>query len=198
MNISHPIGTGLVGLLLLFGPLGGHAHDATTANGDAQGFDAKGFDAKDYEYCLVCHGSLGQGNPAVHAPVLAGMEDWSLRNQLQAFRDGWRGTHPLDLIGMEMRPVAMALDPSETSAVIQYLQALPAQSAPITVQGDIEAGKTLYKACATCHGISGEGNEELQAPALAYQDGAYLLRQLTHFRDGIRGSHPEDRRGARM
>jgi cytochrome c553 len=175
-------------LLFLCTPPISHAKERTAAD----------FDAKDYEYCLVCHGGLGQGNPAVDAPVLAGMEDWSLRNQLQAFREGWRGTHPLDLIGMEMRPVATALDPSETSAVIQYLQALPAQSAANTVHANIEAGKTEYEPCSACHGVSGEGNVELQAPALAYQDGDYLVRQLQNFRDGIRGNHPQDRRGARM
>ncbi|WP_439107136.1 c-type cytochrome [Congregibacter sp.] len=156
------------------------------------------FDAKDYEYCLVCHGSVGQGNPAVDAPVLAGMEDWSLRNQLQAFREGWRGSHALDLVGMEMRPAALALEESELRPVGRYIEALPAQSAPTTGQGDRDAGRAVYQACAACHGTAAEGDEELQAPALAYQDDSYLERQLKNFRDGIRGSHPEDLRGARM
>ncbi|WOJ93092.1 c-type cytochrome [Congregibacter variabilis] len=159
------------------------------------------FNARDYEYCLVCHGSFGQGNIAVKAPVLAGMEAWSIRNQLQAFREGWRGSHSLDLVGMEMAPSARALQPSELPTVIEYITALPPQTAHATdaaSEAEIDLGKTLYEPCIACHGAAADGDQEYQAPALAYQDGAYLLRQLQHFRDGVRGSHPKDKRGARM
>ncbi|WP_439101364.1 c-type cytochrome [Congregibacter sp.] len=156
------------------------------------------FDPKDYEYCLVCHGGLGQGNAAIEAPVLAGMEEWSLRNQLQAFREGWRGTHALDLIGMEMRPMALALDEEEIAGVVAYLKRLSMQIAPDTGTGNVTQGKNTYAACIACHGETAEGKEALQAPALAYQDVRYLERQLRNFRDGIRGSHPDDQRGASM
>ncbi|MFT4769178.1 MAG: cytochrome c oxidase subunit 2 [Glaciecola sp.] len=182
---------GLMGLLLLPTPLIAQINDSATAN----------FNASDYEYCLVCHGSFGQGNSVINAPVLAGMEAWSLRNQLQAFREGWRGTHPEDLIGMEMAPAATALEPQELPEVIGYITSLPPQTATMTdqgPQGDSEAGETLYGACVACHGSAADGNDEYQAPALAYQDDAYLIRQLRHFRDGVRGSHPEDKRGSRM
>lgn len=182
---------GLMGLLLLPTPLFAQINDSPTTD----------FDASDYEYCLVCHGSVGQGNSAIDAPVLGGMEAWSLRNQLQAFREGWRGRHPDDLIGMEMAPAAEALKPSELPGVIEYITSLAPQTATITnqgSQGDGEPGKTLYGACVACHGSPADGDEEYQAPALAYQDSAYLIRQLRHFRDGVRGSHPKDKRGARM
>ncbi|EAQ98629.1 c-type cytochrome [Congregibacter litoralis] len=160
------------------------------------------FDPADYEYCLVCHGGLGQGNPAIQAPVLAGMEGWSLRNQLQAFREGWRGKHPLDLVGMEMRPVALALDEEEIADVTSYLEQLAPQVAPQAATdsstGDPVLGRSIYVACIACHGEAAEGKEALQAPALAYQDERYLERQLRHFRDGVRGSHPDDARGATM
>jgi cytochrome c553 len=53
-------------------------------------------------------------------------------------------------------------------------------------------------ACASCHGMRGEGNAALGAPRLAGQDGAYLARQLRSFKAGTRGYHPDDQAGARM
>ena len=47
-------------------------------------------------YCTTCHGTDGKGNEAVEAPRLAGMEGWYLRRQLENFRVGIRGVHPMD------------------------------------------------------------------------------------------------------
>ena len=64
---------------------------------------------------------------------------------------------------------------------------------------EASAGVRLYSVnCASCHGDKGQGNAALRGPALAGLDEVYLLRQLQHFRDGVRGSHPEDRDGAVM
>lgn len=160
------------------------------------------FDAQDYEYCLTCHGSVGQGNPAVDAPVLAGIEPWYLLNQLSAFRVNWRGIHPDDLLGMEMHSAAKALRVNELPKVTAYIAALVPVTASIRVKpeamGNATAGKLLYQACAACHGAGAEGQFNLQAPALAYQYDSYLVRQLRHFRDGVRGSAAGDTRGASM
>lgn len=55
-----------------------------------------------------------------------------------------------------------------------------------------------YQPCTACHGEAGQGKATLGAPALAGQDAAYLARQLSHFRSGIRGSDARDGRGAQM
>ena len=52
--------------------------------------------------------------------------------------------------------------------------------------------------CAACHGAAGQGNQALAAPALTQLSAPYLIRQLTHFVGGIRGSHPSDSAGKRM
>lgn len=52
--------------------------------------------------------------------------------------------------------------------------------------------------CASCHGVAGEGNVALDAPALAGQQQAYLQRQLQHFRDGLRGTADGDSGGMQM
>ena len=58
--------------------------------------------------------------------------------------------------------------------------------------------RTLYAACAVCHGRSGEGNDALGAPRLAGQASWYTARQLHKFIDGVRGSDPDDTSGASM
>lgn len=53
--------------------------------------------------------------------------------------------------------------------------------------GNPEEGKALYVTCKTCHGVAGQGNRKLHAPALANTDSWYLYRQLMNFNKGIRG-----------
>ncbi len=61
------------------------------------------------------------------------------------------------------------------------------------------AGAGDYAAqCLSCHGAQGIGQEALQAPALTSLDSVYIARQLRHFRDGVRGAHPEDTHGSIM
>lgn len=55
-----------------------------------------------------------------------------------------------------------------------------------------------YQSCVACHGDAGQGNAELDAPALAGQGALYLERQLKHFKAGVRGSDAKDVPGAQM
>ena len=41
---------------------------------------------RSFEYCTVCHGANGNGNPAIHAPRIAGLEPWYLKNQFKIGR----------------------------------------------------------------------------------------------------------------
>jgi cytochrome c553 len=59
-------------------------------------------------------------------------------------------------------------------------------------------GQQLYGSCAACHGMRGEGNVALGAPAIAGQHEPYLKRQLENFRAGLRGTHKADVHGAQM
>ena len=52
--------------------------------------------------------------------------------------------------------------------------------------------------CAVCHGAAGEGVRALGGPALTQLSREYLVRQLTHFVTGIRGTHLDDDAGKRM
>lgn len=59
-------------------------------------------------------------------------------------------------------------------------------------------GRELFAACATCHGVQGEGNVSIQAPSIAALPAWYVEVQLLKFRTGARGAHPDDLEGLRM
>jgi cytochrome c oxidase subunit 2 len=58
--------------------------------------------AQTYVMCIACHGAEGEGNQAVNAPPLAGLDDWYVARQLRKFRAGVRGSSPEDTIGPAM------------------------------------------------------------------------------------------------
>jgi cytochrome c553 len=59
-------------------------------------------------------------------------------------------------------------------------------------------GAELYAACATCHGVDGQGNAAIASPSIGGLPQWYLEAQLTKFRTGLRGAHPDDAEGLRM
>ncbi|TKB45119.1 c-type cytochrome [Thalassotalea mangrovi] len=64
--------------------------------------------------------------------------------------------------------------------------------------GDVEKGKQLYQSCIACHGDKGQGNDTMQAPALAGQYSWYLSMQLDSFNSGKRGTQAGDTAGMQM
>ena len=156
-------------------------------------------DKPDLSYCTVCHGAHGNGNPAIRAPKIAGMEPWYIRRQLELFRDGMRGTHPDDYPGHEMQPVGVRLrDDAGIEAALAYVAGFQPKTPPVTVDGDTTRGSTLYQTCAACHGTKGEGNQSLGAPALASRTDWYLVTQLQNYKTGLRGDDARDTNGAQM
>lgn len=61
-----------------------------------------------------------------------------------------------------------------------------------------QSGKDLYAICESCHGEDGQGMKMVDAPAIAGLPAWYVEAQLTKFRTGIRGAHPDDYEGLRM
>ena len=148
-------------------------------------------------YCTTCHGTDGKGNESVEAPRLAGMEDWYLRRQLENFRAGIRGVHPMDRAGIAMRPMAKLTDESMAD-IVKWVGRWEYTPAETTIEGDVDTGQALYGACGTCHGIDAQGNASLGAPALAGQNDWYLVTQMNNFVAGYRGRHEDDRYGQQM
>ncbi len=88
----------------------------------------------------------------------------------------------------------MKFTPVVTMTFVATLLAMP----HVGVAADAAAGKSAYAVCAACHGQQGEGNVAMNAPKLAGQESWYIERQLSAFRDGLRGTAPGDTFGAQM
>jgi len=152
----------------------------------------------DHRHCTTCHGVDGSGNVGVRAPRLAGMESWYLQRQLEMFRAGIRGEHPMDTEGLVMHAMAAGLSDENIADIVEWVSEWPLKSVATSLQGDAARGKTLYATCAACHGAGAGGNRALGAPALAGQNDWYLLTQLKNFKNAYRGGHPGDPYGAQM
>jgi cytochrome c oxidase subunit 2 len=161
-------------------------------------FVAPSFAADDIANCVLCHGTNLNGNAAIRAPKLSGMEPWYLRHQLALFRSGARGTNPKDVSGGEMRIIALALRADAIDKIVAAIAASKSKAPAVTVEGDIPRGYQLYASCAGCHGLDGRGNEVLHAPALANRSDWYLVTQLNNYREGLRGIAVGDEYGMPM
>jgi cytochrome c oxidase subunit II len=152
-----------------------------------------------FDYCLLCHGASANGNAGIRAPKLSGMEPWYLTRQLENFAAGIRGTPGGDDSGHEMGPVGLRVKQEGVlNDAVSFVSGLPSAKPGATLAGDAKHGKQLYAACASCHGAKGEGNAQLQAPALAARSDWYLATQLRNFREGLRGADERDTYGAQM
>ncbi|MDQ2078487.1 c-type cytochrome [Marinimicrobium sp. ABcell2] len=152
-----------------------------------------------YASCASCHGPEGQGNRAMNAPKISGLPTWYLQRQLRFYNDRVRGFHQDDVYGQQMAAM-MAVLPTEEAIdhVVAYIDTLPDEPAPTTIDRDIRRGESLYRNCASCHGDDGRGNYATSAPPLAGQHDWYLKQQLENYQRGIRGSHSRDYYGSQM
>ncbi|MEX2130388.1 MAG: c-type cytochrome [Pseudohongiellaceae bacterium] len=154
-----------------------------------------------YAACASCHGQNGEGNQALSAPRLAGLQQWYLERQLDYFKEGVRGTTEGDSAGAMMRPMAMILADAtavrNVSAYIATLQSAPAT--PTIVNADVDNGASIYdRNCAACHLDDASGTWYTDAPNLTGMSDWYFVTQIENFRNRIRGDHRGDDYGEQM
>lgn len=78
-----------------------------------------------YQTCAACHGMDGTGNEALGAPALAERSDWYLLRQLKLYKSGYRGSHPDDEAGAQMRQMIQTLEKdADMEAVVSYISSL--------------------------------------------------------------------------
>lgn len=150
--------------------------------------------------CVACHGARGEGNATLNAPAIAGQDATYIERQLHNFRNRRRGADKSDALGVQMQAAAAALsDAAAVAKVASYVAKLPRTVNAKPASGNLHNGNNLYQGkCGACHGGKAEGNSALKAPRLAGLDAAYLKRQFAHFRDGVRGTDPQDTPGRQM
>jgi len=130
--------------------------------------------------CFLCHGAQGESTSEVF-PRLAGQNAEYIAKQLEAFKSGQRqSTAMVDMVSR--------LTPDEMLALGRYYEKmrLPAEEAKDPQLAAM--GRYIYHAgnkfsgvpaCASCHGVAGEGAAHL--PRLATQFSGYLFTQLKQF-----------------
>ena len=78
-----------------------------------------------FQSCAACHGANAEGNEALGAPALAGQNDWYMVTQLKNFMAGYRGAHPDDSYGAQMRTMVNTLrNEAGILNVVSYINTL--------------------------------------------------------------------------
>lgn len=77
-----------------------------------------------YPVCASCHGLAGEGNEALNAPHIGGLEDWYVARQLRKFKTGVRGTAAGDTVGPIMAPMANTVPDDQIDNIAAYVQSL--------------------------------------------------------------------------
>ena len=153
-----------------------------------------------FAQCVACHGNKGEGNATLNTPAIAGQDAAYLERQLRNFRNRRRGADKSDALGAQMQAAVTALaDDAAVAKVASYVANLPKTVIAPPARGNLHNGNNLYQGkCGACHGGPAEGNPALKAPRLAGLDALYFKRQFAHFRDGVRGTDPQDTPGRQM
>ena len=151
-----------------------------------------------YNLCQSCHGKDLSGNEVLGSPSIAGMEEWYLLRQISNFKDGIRGTHDKDLMGLTMRLSVMNLSDEQKRSLSSKISLMKSKKIEQSIQGDLVTGEFVFQHCISCHGEFAEGDTTISAPKLTGQNDWYIYRQLINFQKGIRGQHPEDLYGRQM
>ncbi|MCB1960276.1 MAG: c-type cytochrome [Rhodocyclaceae bacterium] len=160
--------------------------------------------------CAACHGADGKGGKHGEYPRLAGQHAKYIEYTLKSFRSRERVNIPMfpytqerelsdqDIIDVAAYLAAIELPTTlpkfkDSDDALTRLTAVQRVMLIPRVDGDIDAGKTVYQArCATCHGDTGRGKRLI--PMITGQYPTYLMRQMELFRAGER-PHDEEKAG---
>ncbi len=145
-----------------------------------------------YEICASCHLPDGWGNRDGTYPQLAGQHENVLVEQILEIRSGERD-NPLMYPFVQERTIGGYQNLAD---VVGYIATLP--MTPENNKGpwpnftkEYNKGKALYEAnCVSCHGLSGEGSNQLGYPRLQGQHYAYMMRQAKMVQKGLRKVDP--------
>jgi cytochrome c553 len=152
-----------------------------------------------FAQCATCHGVKGEGNEKLFAPKLNGQHIGYLKKQVEAFQNGWRGKDPKDVHGFLMATAIKDLSQEKIDAALDYLENVKSIEPGKRIFGDRWRGESLYeRGCAICHGDKGEGSIQYNMARLDMQHGWYLSKQISHFRQNVRGTHSADESGKTM
>jgi cytochrome c553 len=135
--------------------------------------------------CAACHGVDGGGEISGSIPRIGGQHRRVLVRQLVDFRNGQRWDIRMEGVATSHEVIPELQDIAD---VALFVSQLTRDGQPGIGNGDnLEQGATVYaRACASCHGTGGEGEDARGIPRLAGQHAGYLSRQIYDAVDGRR------------
>lgn len=173
---------------------------ATSQSFANEAFENKSFSNKEFfqNRCSNCHGTKGEGLESSFAPAISGLDVTYLKRQLSHFKQGIRGGSQQDPQGFMMAQISKSLTSGQIDSISNYLSQQDFINSPPAKSNGGFRGAGLYRNCQSCHGAKAQGSKGMGAPRLAGQNTEYLKRQITNFKDGIRGNNPDDKFGHQM
>ena len=153
-------------------------------------------DTATIDACMVCHST----REMQRGPVLDGLPEWYLAEQLRNFKSGHRGKNPANraeaLMGVAMAKVETE---AQLAALARNFSGRKPKPSIRVVRGNIPIGRAHYATrCASCHGAKGEGKPEIKSPPVNVQEDWFLLDQLRKYATGERSVHPSGAGGLMM
>ena len=153
-------------------------------------------DTATIDACMVCHST----REMQRGPVLDGLPEWYLAEQLRNFKSGHRGKNTTNraeaLMGVAMAKVETD---EQLAGLARHFAARTPKPFIRVVRGNIPAGRAHYATrCASCHGAKGEGKPEIKSPPVNVQEDWFLLDQLRKYANGRRSVHASDAGGVMM
>lgn len=136
--------------------------------------------------CHDCHGDNGVSTKPEY-PTIAGMSEFYLEGQMQAYQKDQRPCTRLKDDKTDMCEVAKKLSAAQVTEVATYFAGLKFAAAKQTVDSALAAkGKSLHAAnCETCHTDGGSVPDD-DAGILAGQWKPYLLTAMKEYHSGKR------------
>ena len=134
--------------------------------------------------CAACHGEKGlPADPSI--PIIWGQHEGYLYLELRDFQKGARKDD-------RMTPIAQSLSKEDAVALAAYFAAKswPRTGAPEASKTDTAIAMTAIKSvvCTSCHLEEFQGDSSI--PRLAGQEGDYLAKTMTDFRNRTRANNP--------
>ncbi len=140
-----------------------------------------------FQACAACHGSSGGGTQDGQVPRIAGQHFSVLVQQLIDYRTDRRWDPRMEH-SADQHHLKNAQEIADVAGYASEIETLPEAEVGVGSGKFLARGAEVYAgSCASCHGKTGNGNEQQQIPRVAGQNYAYLFRQI---HDGMEGRRP--------
>lgn len=154
------------------------------------------------QQCETCHSDEHNSNavPASVAPILDGMSDWYIEQQLANFQMGYRTNQGPDAAAIQQAHSQDAINGEAISLIADYYDELEHRFSDLALSdsSDLKNGELLFEdQCASCH-TSAFGRFLSDGPEITPLEAPYILEQLKAMQTGQRKFQEETKHHRKM